>query len=507
MPIIEYNPAVLVFLVSAAFVAVFFAIMLFLVARSPSPVQAALQKPRFEPADLFLWDGTVGRGVYASAGVLLFAVKHNLDRFIASLGFHRPWSLFNYWVPSKGFDLSALGRQDLELYATLLVAALPFIWIGVALTLRRLRSAKLPQWLVFLFFIPLVNLIFFLALAIAPPEPGAAEAPVADRRPGFLQRVIPEDSLGATAVAIFLSLPLAVGAAWLSTSVFKQYGWGLFVGVPFCQGLMASLLHSYHRPRTFSSCMLVSCFACLATGWAIFALAVEGLICIAMAFPFALALTVMGGAVGYFIQRNVWSRPGADGLLAVLVLFLPVFMGAEYAAKPQPPLWAVRTSIDVHAPPERVWKNVVSFAEMPPPTEWIFKVGVAHPLRAVIDGHGPGAVRHCVFSTGEFVEPIEVWQEPRLLKFSVTAQPASMEEWSPYGRIETPHLHNYLVSRGGQFLLTPLPDGGTRLEGTTWYQDSLWPSLYWKLWSDAVIHRIHLRVLRHIRASAQQQPA
>ena len=40
---------------------------------------------------------------------------------------------------------------------------------------------------------------------------------------------------------------------------------------------------------------------------------------------------------------------------------------------------------------------------------------------------------------------------------------------------------------------------GTRLEGTTWYQHGLWPSQYWRLWSDAIIHKIHLRVLRHIR--------
>ena len=74
-----------------------------------------------------------------------------------------------------------------------------------------------------------------------------------------------------------------------------------------------------------------------------------------------------------------------------------------------------------------------------------------------------------------------------------------MEEWTPYSRIDTPHLHGFLVSEGGQFLLTPLPNGGTRLEGTTWYQHGLWPSQYWCFWSDEIIHKIHLRVLRHIR--------
>jgi hypothetical protein len=134
----------------------------------------------------------------------------------------------------------------------------------------------------------------------------------------------------------------------------------------------------------------------------------------------------------------------------------------------------------------------------------MFRAGIAYPQRAEILGNGPGAERHCVFSTGAFVEPIEVWDEPRRLKFSVTSNPAPMEEWTPYSHIEPSHLHGFLVSTGGQFLLTPLPNGGTQLEGTTWYRHTLWPAAYWRLWSDAIIHQIHLRVLLHIRAEAEK---
>ena len=53
--------------------------------------------------------------------------------------------------------------------------------------------------------------------------------------------------------------------------------------------------------------------------------------------------------------------------------------------------------------------------------------------------------------------------------------------------------------------LTPLPGGRTRLEGTTWYRHRLRPAAYWKVWSDEIIHQIHLRVLRHIKISAEGQ--
>jgi hypothetical protein len=145
--------------------------------------------------------------------------------------------------------------------------------------------------------------------------------------------------------------------------------------------------------------------------------------------------------------------------------------------------------------------------EIPPPKEWMFRAGIAYPIRAEILGHGPGAQRRCVFSTGAFVEPIEVWDEPHQLKFSVSSNPAPMEEWTPYAHIEPPHLHGFLMSNGGQFLLTALPNGGTRLEGTTWYRHTLWPAAYWRLWSDAISHQIHLRVLRHIRDEAESSRA
>ena len=169
-----------------------------------------------------------------------------------------------------------------------------------------------------------------------------------------------------------------------------------------------------------------------------------------------------------------------------------------------PPLYAVKTSIVINANPEKVWSHVVSFSQLPPPTERMFKTGIAYPIRAEIHGQGVGAVRHCVFSTGEFVEPITVWDEPRLLAFNVTAQPRAMEELSLYSDLRPPHLENYLISQHGQFELKSLPDGTTLLEGTTWYQNRFWPAPYWHLWSDYIIHGIHERVLLHIKSLAEK---
>src|SRR6476659_1961363 len=114
--------------------------------------------------DIWSWQGRIGRRRYLLTGLVLFALKHNIDRLLATI-FEYPWGPFNYLVFfSRGDGIAGLTSRDASFYALLVAVALPFIWIGVVLTLRRLRDAGMPLWLVILFFIPLINLIFFVVL-------------------------------------------------------------------------------------------------------------------------------------------------------------------------------------------------------------------------------------------------------------------------------------------------------------------------------------------------------
>lgn len=451
--------------------------------------------------DLWRVNGTIARGPYALVGLIGFAIKHNLDRVVATAVFQRKWGLFNYWIPlDEAVRFTSLPRHEALFLATMVVLAIPFILIGVALTVRRLRDASLPAWLVALFFLPVLNLLFFAFLCVIPSRTAADsfERPPRGALGAFLARLIPKSAIGSAAMAIALTLTFGLAAAVLGTAILRNYGWGLFVALPFCLGLASALLYGYHQPRSYWSCVLVSCLSTLLVAAGLMAVAIEGAVCLMMAVPLGWMLAVMGGTIGYAIQRQYWTRVEAPAMLSVILLFVPAFYGLEGVAGPAPPVYDVRTSLEIEAPPEIVWKQVVAFSELPPPTETLFRMGIAYPIRAEIQGRGPGAERHCVFSTGAFIEPIEIWDEPRLLKFSVTANPTPMQEWTPFADVQPPHLHGYLVSTGGQFRLTPLPGGRTLLEGTTWYRHSMWPAAYWRLWSDSIIHTIHLRVLRHI---------
>ena len=456
-------------------------------------------------SDLWRWDGRASRSAYAVVGLVGVAIKHNLDRLIASpfLGYKNS---FNYWAPlGKAARLDHLSDTETKLLATLLLVSIPFIWVGVAMTVKRLRDAGQPVWLVVLFFVPFVNLLFFLLLCALPPQDHSQEFEGAPwPGPHGIDRFIPHSKIGSAALSLAVTTVLGLGFVLMGTLIIGAYGWGLFVALPFCLGMFSVLLYSYHEPREWFDCLAVALLPVALVGAALFLVAIEGIICLLMAAPFALALAALGGALGYVIQAHHWRPKQSPAMFSILILLVPASFSAERAVNLRPPLYEVRTAIEVNAPPERVWNQVVAFAEIPPPKELLFRAGIGYPIRAEISGHGVGAVRHCIFSTGPFVEPIEVWDEPHLLKFGVTANPAPLNELTPYGHIDAPHLHGYFVSEQGQFLLTALPGGRTRLEGTTWYHNAIWPASYWHLWSDYIIHRIHLRVLEHVRAAAEK---
>ena len=225
-----------------------------------------------------------------------------------------------------------------------------------------------------------------------------------------------------------------------------------------------------------------------------------------MALPLALPLGALGALLGEVIARE--RRASSAAATAILILLVPL-SGPLEARLQQTPLREVSTAIDIDAPREKVWPHVVAFAEIDAPPGWLFRLGIAYPVRARLEGSGVGATRRCEFSTGAFVEPITAWEEPSRLGFSVAAQPPPLHEWSPYRRVYAQHLVDTWQSRRGEFRLVALPDGRTRLEGSTWYELAMAPEPYWAFYADLFIHRIHTRVLEHIRAevNAARAPA
>jgi hypothetical protein len=296
-----------------------------------------------------------------------------------------------------------------------------------------------------------------------------------------------------------LSLCIAIVVAYLvgyfSIEWFSNYGWTVFMLSPFLLGFISIFL--IYKKEFFSEkeALKIGLISFFVASSFLLVFAIEGLICIVMAIPILLPLVIAGGFVGFYIAKKSFKNLNVGVVLLLFSLSIFGFDSLETEKKIIP----VKTSVVINAPINIVWNNVVTFSEISEPTEFIFKTGISYPTDATIEGEGVGAIRYCNFTTGSFVEPITTWDEPNLLQFDVVEQPIPMNEFNPFWDIHPPHLDGYFQSVKGQFKLNKLSDNKTELEGTTWYAVDIYPNFYWQIWSDEIIHRIHLRVLNHIK--------
>ncbi len=438
-----------------------------------------------------LWFGLsdrVDRSTYFLHGAALMALKLGVDVLAVFTVTGQLWTPIDYLTPVLSLQGGYLHPRPEWLLAAQAVWALPFLWIGISMSLRRALDAGLSPWIALLFFVPFVNWALISALAIVPSRP----------RPAHATPAAGTGRLRAALLGVGAGTLIGAVSVGLHVLLLHRYSAAVFLGTPFTMGAAAGWFFNRGWLKQRSATAAVGALTVLVAALASLALALEGAICVAMALPLAIPLAALGAIAGRAIRAEHLSTRAAFAV----AFAVPASAGLDRSLG-RAPLREVVSSVEVHAPPEKVWPHVLGFADLPPPAEWFFRMGIAYPVRARISGSGVGAVRRCEFSTGAFVEPITAWDPPRRLGFDVSSQPPPMQEWSPYLRLHPPHLDGTMRSRRGEFRVVALPGGRTRLEGSTWYQLEMGPQVYWSIWSDLLVHRIHRRVLRHIRSEVE----
>jgi hypothetical protein len=289
-----------------------------------------------------------------------------------------------------------------------------------------------------------------------------------------------------------------------SVDYLGTYGWTLFLFLPFIQGILVVLLYSWSEQRTLKECLGIAFSAVMLWGLLLLLFAMEGVICLVMVLPLAVPLALLGGLVGYFIQRRVNVAAYNHQIIPALILLVPLAMGTEHRIA-QPMYNEVTTVIEVNAPPEKVWPQLVNLGGLSEPKEIEFKHGTAYPVGTLTKGEGVGATRLCRFSMGDIVERIDVWESGRRLRFTIVEQPEMFKELTPYENVDPPHVRlNYVRSRVGEFNLVALPNGRTQVIGTSWYESKLWPGWYWQIFTDKIAHDVHRRVFARIKEVSEQ---
>ena len=304
----------------------------------------------------------------------------------------------------------------------------------------------------------------------------------------------------AALTGLFGGVGLTVFAVAVGTLVFGAYGYGLFVLMPFVIGVVTAYLANRHGDIGGGWTALSVTTAMAFGSFALVLVAVEGVVCIAMAAPLGLILALPGGMLGRYIALHA-KNPTRQTMSCVA--FLPLAFTAEYALPSVTRFDTVQT-IEIQASPEAVWRSILSSDPVEGPLALPFRLGVAYPIRGEMIGEGVGAIRRGEFSTGTAIERVTEWEPNRKFAFVVVDDIPAMREMSPYEHVHAPHVVGYFRTTGTSFELGARPDGGTDLIERTLHELRLDPVLYWLPMARWIVNENNARVLAHIRRHAEQ---
>ena len=500
-------------------------------------MQSSSKSKSFRLTSLFSFAGPVDRRCYISVGFFLVLLKYLVESVVIFTATGRKYTPVDFVNPLLSSREYFADTSTPWLGMAWILWSIPFFWIAVAMSIRRASDIGVSPWFGLMILVPIFNWFGILVMSLFPtaiPKPTnnyelekLDEAPLInaagtvsldafhnENSPRILALKMSEsvdfedasyDGVSAAALGIGGGAIYAIAMVLFSVYVLGNYGAAMFFGTPVVTGAIASFLYNRGTPKTIgrtlghaSLTMILACTGFLCVG-------IEGIICIAMAVPIMMPLVLFGALIGMAIAMTTANpnRSNGTGMTGCLVV-LP-FLAALEPNWQATPTFEVMTSVEIAATPDVVWKRVIDFPDITAEEEWFFAMGIASPQRARIDGEGVGANRHCEFTTGTFVEPITIWNPPSHLAFDVSEQPDPMVELSPYRHLHPPHLDHSFRSTKGEFRLINLGHQRTRLEARTWYQLEIYPLGYWALWSDWIVHRIHLRVLKHIQRITESQ--
>jgi hypothetical protein len=302
-------------------------------------------------------------------------------------------------------------------------------------------------------------------------------------------------------IGLLYGLSIRFGAQFFpNSSVFRVMTVGFVFLMPLAMGFASVFVVERRSKQRLWIWFLLPWVPVLACEVAVLLLNLEGLICVAMFTPIALATASLGGVAAGVIVRYVPGK--SKGTSLVCILFLPLVVAPlEQRFPSHREVRTVETVTDIRATPEIVWRNIERVPRIEP-TElqpsWSRRIGFPAPVEATLSREGVGGVRHATFQGGVlFVETIDAWEPEKRLAFSIRAQgaeipPTTLDEHVKVGGAFFDVLH-------GEYRLEPLPNGKTRLHLSSHHQVSTDFNWYAHLWTDAVMADLQKTILRVVK--------
>jgi hypothetical protein len=440
----------------------------------------------------FSFEGKIGRLPYLLGSVAAFFSQH-LAVFIACKALRvTPVIDALFWIaPLRALVVEAKASDAILIagFAYFLLVA----WVLAALAFRRAADANIHEGLAATVTAPLVQIPVVLYLAAAPPR-----AEQTERDPLFARDANASGNGMSAALGVIAGVGITLVAVALSTLVFRVYGFGVFVLLPFVIGVTTAYIANRKADIGGYATTKVVLGATTLGGIALILASLEGAICILMASPLGAAVAAVGGLLG-----RALAGTGKRGQVAPGFALLPIVFALEHLFS-VPTHFDTQQAITVNAPVEVVWSSILRMDRIDEPLALPFRLGVAYPIRGEVIGEGVGAVRHGEFSTGTAIERVTEWEQHRRLAFVVERDVPAMHELSPYEHVHAPHAVGYFTTGTTRFALAPRADGAVDVTLTTTHEIRLDPILYWMPLARFMVTENNARVLAHIRNQSER---
>src|SRR2546428_1465619 len=290
------------------------------------PMRKGALEPLVRRAELWFRLLTpVDRRTYLASALALMAFKYAVDAGAVGLATGRFWSPVDYLLPFYSLRAEKLAGAPAWFLPAFVVWTLPFLWIGVAMTLRPAVDAGRSPWLALAFFVPLFNYLVMLALCGLPTVPLSRWEEQAGGR--TVDARLPVALYGVAA-----GLAVAIPTILLNVYVLRRYSTSLFLGTPFTLGAVTAYVFNRAAPQGAGATAQVVSLSLVLLAGAMLLFALEGPACVLLALPLAPVLPSLGGVFGRAIAL---PTPGRPSQLAGPVLAGPLLAGGGLRRRPE----------------------------------------------------------------------------------------------------------------------------------------------------------------------------
>jgi hypothetical protein len=226
-----------------------------------------------------------------------------------------------------------------------------------------------------------------------------------------------------------LGVLLQLGGYWLARGAHTDFGWVMFVLVPFVSGFaIAAVVRGASR---IVACIitsgLITFSVLLFTGW-------EGIICCAMSFPLVALGVAIGACIGYRVRgRFIDKLPAPGQTTVVLLLLCPLFIAAAdrverpFRSVQQQELFTTETTIA--ASPQRIWDSLARMEKLDGPRPFLLRAGLPTPTSCELDNLGVGGRRVCYFDSGIIAQEVTDWRSPEFMGLRITESTLPGRHW------------------------------------------------------------------------------